>query len=60
MAAVDLCTFNHRLGIYIRIVSLIHYRNVLNYVFVFQIDNFSAQVLKIDIYRHILVDDIHV
>ena len=27
--------------------------------FFFPIDNLSAQVLKVDIYRHILVDDIY-
>jgi hypothetical protein len=48
MAAVDLCIVNHGLGIYIRILSLAGARTI---------DNLSAQVLKADIYRHILVDD---
>jgi hypothetical protein len=30
----------------------------LQKLFLFPIDNLSAQVLKVDIYRHILVDDI--
>jgi len=41
MAAVDLCSFNHGLGIYIRLFFPERY--------------LSAQVLKVDIYRLILV-----
>jgi hypothetical protein len=33
-------------------------KQYVNYVFLFPIDNLSAQVLTVDIYRHILFDDI--
>jgi hypothetical protein len=41
------------------VVGFYSLQKLFNDVFLFPIDNLSAQVLKVDIYRHILVDDIY-